>query len=491
MKKTRWLTIAALCSIACAVALAQSPATNYATPGTLTRLAHPAPDNNETAFLLTDGTVLVQGWGDSDWYRLTPDINGSYVNGTWTRMADLPTGYSPYAYASAVLANGKVVIIGGEYNFGQFAFTNLGAIYDPQANTWTPLDHPTGWDFIGDSQSVVLPGGKFLVGRKLDKQMAQLDPSTMTWQAVTSTGKSDWFSEEGFTLMPNGTILTVDVLNNPNSEHFVPATGVWVQDGSTIANLQGPPEVSCIHGQWGDYCPPGEIGPAMLRPDGSVFATGALHQGAQAGHTAIYRPGQTPNDPGTWTVGPDFPNGDDAGDSFAVLLTNGNVLVEGTSGRLYEFDGTNFNAGIASSGGPLLPLPTGEVLVGGSYIYTPANQNYQQAWAPGLYMGNGTILQRGHSYAIPGQRFNGMSQAAAFGDEFQMATNYPLVRITMQASHHVYYARTHDHSTMGVQTGNNLTATHVDVPLGMETGPASFEVVANGIPSPKRTVYIF
>jgi hypothetical protein len=489
LKKARLLKLLVLVLTASAAAVAQ-PSTKYATPGTLTPLAHRAPTGDEVGFLLTDGTVLVQGGNDSDWYKLTPDINGSYLNGTWSRMANLPAGYSPYAFASAVLANGKVVIIGGEYNFGQFAFTNLGAIYDPQANTWTPIDPPAGWDFIGDSQSVVLPSGKFLVGRKFDTQMAQLDPSTMTWTAVSSTGKSDWFSEEGWTLMPNGTILTADVLNNPNSEHYVPAEGRWVQDGSTIALLQGPPELGCIQGKWGDYCPPGEIGPAILRPDGSVFATGALHIGSATGHTAVYRPGPSVDDPGVWTPGPDFPNGDDAGDDFAALLTNGNVLVQGNSGRLYEYDGSNFNTGPFSGGGPLLVLPTGEVLVGGSYIYTPSNQNYNPSWAPHLYMGNGSILQRGKSYTIPGQRFNGMSQAAAFGDEFESSTNYPLVRITMQGTHHVFYCRTHDHSTMGVQTGNNLTATHVDIPATMETGAATFEVVANGIPSPKVLVYI-
>ena len=40
------------------------------------------------------------------------------------------------------------------------------------------------------------------------------------------------------------------------------------------------------------------------------------------------------------------------------------------------------------------------------------------------------------------------------GDELNAATNYPLVRITNMASGHVAYARTHDHSTMGVATGS-------------------------------------
>jgi len=37
-----------------------------------------------------------------------------------------------------------------------------------------------------------------------------------------------------------------------------------------------------------------------------------------------------------------------------------------------------------------------------------------------------------------------------FGDEGQSATNYPLVRITNLRTHHVFYSRTHDHSSMAV-----------------------------------------
>jgi hypothetical protein len=79
--------------------------------------------------------------------------------------------------------------------------------------------------------------------------------------------------------------------------------------------------------------------------------------------------------------------------------------------------------------------------------------------------------------------FNGWSQAASFGDEFQTATNYPLVRITNNATGHVFYARTHDHSTMGIVTRALPTFTHVDVPAGMETGASKLVVVANGIAS--------
>ena len=448
---------------------------------TLTRLTNQPPDGAGIGFLLTDGTVMFQGNNGNDWWKLTPDVNGSYVHGTWSRLANLPSNYDPDAFASAVLADGRLLIEGGEYNFGQFTLTNLGAIYNPKLNTWTPLNPPPGWDYIGDSPSVVLPNGHFLIGRKLDMQVEELNPATLQWTTMGSSGKSDWNAEEGWTLMPGGTVLTVDVLTNPNSERYIPSIQQWVSDGSTIANLQGPPQEGCIPYGGGLYCPPGEIGPAILRPDGTVFATGALHLGATTGHTAVYHPGTSPTDPGTWVPGPNFPNGDDAGDNFAALLTDGKVLVEGNSGRFYEFDGTNLTPTLFSNGGSLLVLPTGEVIVGGSEVYT-ASGSYIQPWTPAI-SSYPTVVVRGQSYLILGRQFNGLSQAAGFGDEFETATNYPLVRIKNIATGHIFYARTHDHSTMAVATRAVPTYTRFDIPAAMETGPSTLVVVANGIPS--------
>jgi cell division septation protein DedD len=76
-----------------------------------------------------------------------------------------------------------------------------------------------------------------------------------------------------------------------------------------------------------------------------------------------------------------------------------------------------------------------------------------------------------------------LSQAVAYGDDYQAATNYPLVRFTNNATHHVFYARTHSHSTMAVATGSALVYTEFDVPIRIERGPSSLVVVANGIAS--------
>jgi hypothetical protein len=450
---------------------------------TIVNLKNQPPDGAQLTFQLTDGTVLAQGYNDSDWWKLTPDKTGSYQNGTWTQMASLQSGYSPEAFASSVLADGRLIIVGGEYNFGNFVLTNLASIYDPAKNTWTPLTLPKAVGYVGDSPSTVLPNGTFLFGDKLVEGDVALNPKTMKWIYGNPPGKSDFNAEEGWVLLPNGTILTEDVKNAPNSEIFNPATRTWTSAGSTIVDLHSPSPFGCLpFGPNGQYCyyPPGEIGPAILRPDGTVFVTGSTPQGSNTAHTAVYTPG-IGGGIGTWAVGPDFPAGDDAGDEFAALLPNGNVLVDGNSGSSYEFDGTNLTRGPATNYGCLMVLPTGQVLVGGSQLYS-SKGTYEQAWAPTITSAPSTVT-RGSTYQISGTQFNGLSQANGFGDEYQTYTNYPLVRITNTSTGHVFYAKTHDHSTMGVATGSKTVSTNFDVSSATETGASTLVVVANGIPS--------
>ena len=57
------------------------------------------------------------------------------------------------------------------------------------------------------------------------------------------------------------------------------------------------------------------------------------------------------------------------------------------------------------------------------------------------------------------------------------------MRIANNATGHVFYCRTHNHSTMGIATGSTPVSTQFDVPSSIETGPSTLVVVANGIAS--------
>jgi hypothetical protein len=300
----------------------------------------------------------------------------------------------------------------------------------------------------------------------------------MKWTELGSKDKNDFNAEEGWTLMSDGSILTADVKDNPQSEEYVPSEGKWTSLGSTVANLQGPPCCGCVPYPPKNKCyyPPGEIGPALLMPNGTVFATGATHTGQSTANTAIYTPGSG------WAAGPQFPNNDQAGDDWGTLLINGDALIEGNSGDLYDFNGTTFTyTGVNAEGGSLMVLPTGQVLIGGFEVYNGSG-TYQSSWQPTI-SDNPSTISPGSSYKISGTQFNGLSQANSFGDEFQSSTNYPLVQITNTSTKDVFYARAYDPSTMGVATGSQTVSTHFEVPSGAETGASSLVVIANGIPS--------
>ena len=446
------------------------------------------------ALLLTDGTVMVHHEGAnngySEWFKLTPDINGSYVNGTWSQMASLASNYGPLFFASAVLPDGRLIIEGGEQNFGNYVWTNMGAIYDPLANVWTPMSPPSGWSSIGDAQSVVLSNGTFMLANCCSEQQALLNASTLTWTS-TGSGKFDENDEEGWNLLPGGNVLTVDAYvnrndpNGTNSEIYNPGTGSWTSAGSTIVQLWD------SHGSY-------EVGPAMLRPNGTVFATGA--NGAGAGHTSIYNVSS-----GTWTAGPDFPSNLDIADGPAALLPNGNVLmmtspgIYQNGGVFFEWDGTKLNQvpsvpnspSDSSWYGHMLVLPTGQILFtdysNDVEIYDPVGSPYP-GLAPTALLTQ-AVLARGASFTLFGTRFNGASQAVAYGDDYQAATNYPIVRITNKSTGHVFYCRTHNPNTMAVGYPGP-TYVHLDIPTNMETGASYLEVVANGIASQKYYIAI-
>jgi hypothetical protein len=473
------------------------------------------PLNNQPTFLsygasnpilLTDGSVLIQETGHPGWWKLKPDQNGSYINGKWTKIASLPHSYAPLYHSTAVLPDGRMIIEGGEYLFDftqnklVATWTTQGAIYNPVTNQWTMVAPPAGWLSIGDAESVILEDGTYMQANCCTTEAALLNPHTLKW-TPTGNNKFDVNDEEGWTLLPNGQVLTVDTYlgvtydsDGTHSELYNPATEDWHSAGSTLAQLWDSAE-DCGGAPNASY----EQGPAVLRPNGTVFYTGANTCGAA--NTAIYNTHTR-----TWTRGPDFPERYNIADGPAALEPNGSVLMMASPGvflspsKFFEWNGHSLHAVAdppnapfdSSYFGNMLVLPTGQILLtdfsDDIEVYTP-KPGYESEWAPVVHEVEDE-LYRGESYKISGLRFNGMSQAVAYGDDVQGATNYPLVRITNVGTGHVFYSRTHDHSSMAVASDDTV-CTHFDVPVKQETGLSRLEVVANGIPSRPVMVHIY
>jgi Kelch motif len=443
--------------------------------------------NANHMMLLTDGRVLVQELATANWYALTPDAFGSYVNGSWSTLHLGPNG--PTYYASAVLRDGRVFMAGGEDNFGSNGVDIKDCeIYDPVANSWKTIGGP-GWANIGDAPCCMLPDGTILLGNINATTTAIYDPVANSWSK--GPNKNDASSEETWTLLPDQTVLVAECGSHPAAEKYVAAAGTWVSADSVPAGHDLVQSSSASSN---------EIGPAVLMTDGRVFAVGA------SGHTALYTMPAISSQKGSWVAGPDFPTDGkgalyQAFDAPAVLLPNGNVLcvagpvqTDGWAGHpshCYEFDGVSLNPAPDPPNATakstwetrMLLLPTGEVLLSARSndirVYQP-DGSPDSSWAPEITSCPASVIAGG-IYTLKGRQLNGLSQANSYGDDATMATNFPLVRITNLATGHVFYCRTHDHSTMGVTTGNVVHSTQFDVPSSIETGPSQLCVVANGI----------
>ena len=114
-------------------------------------------------------------------------------------------------------------------------------------------------------------------------------------------------------------------------------------------------------------------------------------------------------------------------------------------------------------------------------VYTPTGAP-DPMWKPNITSVPAS-LRPGFTYTLYGRQINGLSQAVSYGDDATMATNYPIVQIRNNASGHVFYCRTANHSTMAVNTGTVIHNTQFTVPARAELGASTITVIANGIAS--------
>jgi hypothetical protein len=451
--------------------------------GAWTQLVNSAPAaSGGLMLLLSDGTVMAKsstGGGDgvgNVWNKLTPDIHGSYVNGTWSPLASM---YCTRLYfSSQLLKDGRVYVAGGEYGTGK----DSAEVYNPLTNTWTRTANVPGAT-VSDANSEILSDGRILqalVAGTL-KSTSIYNPVTNTFSAgPTALGIHN---ESAWVKLADNSVLYIDRLSTA-SERYIPATNTWVADGTVPVQL---------YDAFGD-----EAGGAILLPDGRAFFLGS------SGHTAYYTPSGTVS-PGIWTAGPDIPGSRGTPDAPSAMMVNGKILCTvspvPTSANhfpspsyVYEFNylTNTFTLVNAPGGGSslsgatytnnMLDLPDGTILFNNQgstqyYVYAPAGTP--------LAAGKPTIANVSSTgcttYKITGTQFNGISQGASYGDDWQMSTNYPIVRLTSGAN--VYYARTFNWNTTGVQRGAAADTVSFTLPAGLPTGTYSLMVVANGISS--------
>lgn len=453
--------------------------------GVWTQLTHANPSGGSgTMMLLTDGTVMVQGGGVTNaWTKLTPDTAGNYINGTWTSIANM--GLQRLYFASNVLPSGKVFVLGGEYSgpSGAQNIINSGEIYDPVANTWTAIPNFPQAQF-GDDPSTLLPNGKILCGYIFDGRTYLYDPATNAWSQTGTKLRNDASDEETWVLLPGGKVLSYDIFSSPASgpghaQYYNSATATWIDAGTVPVPLTG-----SAFGY--------ELGPASLLPDGRVIQIGANN------NIVIYTPSTN-----TWVRGPSLPSGMGSDDAPGAMLPNGHFIFAADNPlfnsptKLYDYDYTTNRltdvtptgalgtelAGTSAYTCRMLVLPNGHMLftTGAATIwdYAPVGTP-QSSWAPTI-----TSVVKSTTvntlYTLTGTQLTGISEGASYGDDAEMSTNYPIVRLT-DSTGVVQYLKT-TNWTPGVSTGTTPVTCQFSVPAKLPTGTYHLNVIANGIAS--------
>jgi hypothetical protein len=477
--------------------------------------------------LLPDGTVMANANNDtsgaSGWYLLTPDASGHYYDGTWTALSSMHD--TRLFFSSQVLTDGRVFIAGGEDGSGQASAEIYNPLTDskdpgheanPASDPWAYIDPPTsllnpsaaspvinGNQAFLDATAELLPAGNVLdapVGPNASGETLNYNANTNIWAEGGTLANGEGSEDEAsWVKLPDNSILTIGPFDQ-TAQRFIPSSsgtsGSWKSDASVPVaifdtNL-------------------GEEGPGNLLPNGKAFFTGAT------GNTVIYTPsGSTAN--GSWQQGPSVPQNLAPDDAPGAMMNNGKILCcfapKGGSTKatqyqpptsFFEYDYTvgttgsftEVGAPFGTAGGPnnmlqapdacyvfeMLDLPDGTVLMsdfsGTLYNYTPDANTNSTVTSLKPTISSVTRAPNG-SYLLTGKLLNGFSEGAAYGDDAQMSTNYPIVFLKTGST--VYYARTHNWSSTGVRQTSQTVTTEFDPPLNLPSGTYSLYVSANGL----------
>jgi hypothetical protein len=365
-------------SVKC-LTIAAPPATGW------TQLANQVPSLIGTMHLLSDGSVMAQGnsnqlYTSVAWYRLSPDSNGHFVYGTWSKLA---SSHCPHSDAGIeqILLDGRFFVAGGEQGApganDPSAFpgcatpgmTDAGTdteIYDPVADQWTIVTVSTnlldeslpaasdsgcigGQQAFGDTPSELLPDGSVLMTplypqcpgdtlrfdptgnaasvTALASRCTANQPATLTvnpqWSfAGTLANNACNQSESSWVKLQDGSILTADPGLNQTWQRYIPAglyPGVsagWI-GGNSLTGVYLMDNVI-----W-------EQGPAFLLPNGNAVFFGSTP------YTAIYVPANGAS-PGSWLPGPPMPTppnpqlncASGMPDAPGAMMPDGIILVE-------------------------------------------------------------------------------------------------------------------------------------------------------------------
>jgi N-acetylneuraminic acid mutarotase len=327
-----------------------------------------------TATTLKDGRILVIGTAPAAaiqcLFACADGISGAIYNPAngGSSLTARPTTITSYGFTATLLANGKVLVVGG------------GAeLYDPSTDRWSTAG-PVPVARI-DHTATLLADGRVLVAGGLSRppdptagydrltSVNIYDPKSNNWSGAPDLPFTLGDQGDTATLLRDGRVLVVG--SNTSASLFDPKANRW----SAVATLAEPAQLPHT---------------AILLPDGRVLILGSCADRPSFNCDRFATPQLF--DPATESWSPAAPmiNGREA--FSATLLANGHVLVAGgdgpasvvTSGELYDPTANRWAATadmkLARAGHIATLLRNGSVLVIGGFflgnlrsaeLYTP------------------------------------------------------------------------------------------------------------------------
>jgi N-acetylneuraminic acid mutarotase len=325
-----------------------------------------------TADLLANGKVLVAGGNGSapSGSALLFDPAGKNGLGSWSAVSNSMAN-GRYQHQSAVLANGKVLVVSGRDTSVSSQEVATAELYDPATNSWSgagTLNYSTY-----DHGVALLPNGKVYAfgghnssgsGTFVHSNGQIYDPAQNLWS--NAGGMAMPRSTHSTTQLPDGTLLVAGGIWSRGSlavsEIFDPAAGAWSTTGSLI-------EARSQH-------------TASLLANGTVLATGGFASTGMLPSAEIYTPANN-----TWTAV--APMAVARSEHTATVLADGRVLVAGgksttivvgASAAIYDPSSNSWTAVPDMStprfGHQAILLGNGKVLVSGGSSASSGSTGY-------------------------------------------------------------------------------------------------------------------
>jgi hypothetical protein len=447
------------------------------------------------------------------------------ASGVLTFSGNVPACFG--ATESILLPGGTQILAGNLLDRTSF-------LYNIATNTWSPTgskfyNDPSdeeGWAMTGAPGKVIVYDISYSTAQNAINHLNQgyaekYDPATGTWTGIspadgTALGTLPVLSsaklgnEFGPTLrLQDGRILEIG--GNNLTALYTPSTNTWAAGPTIVGTLNGQPAPFGADDAAGAILPNGHVifaadaGPATTDDDSFGTTTEGSNVMTGIPSTAIFQVGWGVADAdGTNTIIPtqttivsiDGPHQITMSNSALVTSVNAAIQFGGTfSSPTQLFD---FNPAGAGSIAPLaavypgdltqvgayltrmLVLPTGQIFFGLNqntqrpYIYTP-DGSASPALRPVItnitYNGSG-------KFTLTGRQLDGQSAGASYGDDAQMDSNYPILRL-VNSTGNVYYCRSTNWYA-GVVAGGTAVTHTVNFTLNAAMPAGNYSAIVSG-----------